>query len=170
MYPTGAESPKFYGLPKIHKEGVPLRPTVSSRGVSKERARILKPLVENHNTMSTNTMDFVQYIRCIHLQQDEYIISYDVKALFTSVPIRPSINIIKKHLEQDKELQQRTMLTVNDIMCLLEFCLKNTNFLFQGRYYEHLEGVVMGSPISPTVANLCMEDFEAKALSTSPDP
>ena len=32
MYPTGAGTPKFYGLPKINKAGVPLRPIVSSRG------------------------------------------------------------------------------------------------------------------------------------------
>ena len=47
--------------------------------------------------------------------------SYDVKALFTSVPKEPVINIIRKHLEQDKELQQRTSMTVNNIICLLEF-------------------------------------------------
>ena len=50
MYPTGAGSPKFYGLPKIHKPGIPLRPIVSSRGTvtynsAKELAKILKPLV-----------------------------------------------------------------------------------------------------------------------------
>ena len=50
LYPTGAVPPKFYGLPKIHKSGIPLRPIVSSRGsisyeVAKELARILKPLV-----------------------------------------------------------------------------------------------------------------------------
>ena len=32
IYPTSAGIPKFYGLPKIHKAGVPLRPIVSSRG------------------------------------------------------------------------------------------------------------------------------------------
>ena len=32
LYPTGAGSPKFYGLPKIHKEGMPLRPIVSNIG------------------------------------------------------------------------------------------------------------------------------------------
>ena len=52
MYPTGAVPPKFYGLPKIHKRGIPLRPIVSSRGsisyeVAKELARILKPLVDS---------------------------------------------------------------------------------------------------------------------------
>ena len=49
MYPTGAGTPKFYGLPKIHKAGVPQRPIVSSRGAvsyetAKELAGILKPL------------------------------------------------------------------------------------------------------------------------------
>ena len=57
MYPTSAGIPKFYGLPKIHKEGVPLRATVSSRGavsyeIAKELARILKPWWGNHHTMS----------------------------------------------------------------------------------------------------------------------
>ena len=45
LYPTGAVTPKFYGLPKIHKDGIPLRTIVSSRGsisyeVAKELARI----------------------------------------------------------------------------------------------------------------------------------
>ena len=48
LYPTGAGSPKFYGLPKIHKVGFPLMSIVSSVGAvsyetSKELARILKP-------------------------------------------------------------------------------------------------------------------------------
>ena len=32
VYPTGASEHKFYGLPKIQKEDVPLRPIVSSIG------------------------------------------------------------------------------------------------------------------------------------------
>ena len=50
LYPTGAGTPKFYGLPKVHKAGMPHRPIVSSIRVvsyetSKELSRILKPLV-----------------------------------------------------------------------------------------------------------------------------
>ena len=49
IYPTGVGMPTFYGLPKIHKAGVLLRPTVSNRGsvaygTAKELVRILKPL------------------------------------------------------------------------------------------------------------------------------
>ena len=96
--------------------------------------------------------------------------SCDVKALFTSVPIQPAINIIKKHLEEDKELHLRTSMTVNHISCLLEFCLRNTYFTFHGRFYEQVEGAAMGLTISPIVANLFMENLEIKALTTSPHP
>ena len=46
LYPTGAGAPKFYGLPKVHKEGMPLIPIVSSIGAAsyetaKGLARIL---------------------------------------------------------------------------------------------------------------------------------
>ena len=47
--------------------------------------------------------------------------------LFTSVPIEPSIKIIKQQLEKDKELHQRTSISVQHIIMLLEFCLKNTH-------------------------------------------
>ena len=65
MYPTGAGIPKFYGLPKVHKAGVPLRPIVSSRGsvtynTSKELARILKPFTGRSTFSVQNTMDFVE--------------------------------------------------------------------------------------------------------------
>ena len=74
--------------------------------------------------------------------------SYDVSALFTSIPTEPTINIIKKHLEEDKELHNRTSMTVKHISCLLEFSLKNTYFSFQGRFYEQTEGSAMGLPLA----------------------
>ena len=56
------------------------------------------------------------------------------------------------------------------IVTLMEFCLKNTYFLFQGTFYEQVQGAAMGSPISPLIANLFTEEFEAKALSSFPHP
>ena len=44
------------------------------------------------------------------------------------------------------------------------------HFSFQGRFYEQVKGAAMGSPVSPIVANLYMEYFEQKALSTPPPP
>ena len=102
MYPTGAGSPKFYGLPKIHKKDTPLRPIVSSTGTvsyntSKELANILKPLVGWTSHHLKNTKDFIEQIKDVKLLPDETIISYDIKALFTSVPIQPRH---KHHQEQ----------------------------------------------------------------------
>ena len=118
LYPTGAGAPKFYGLPKIHKEGMPLRPTVSGIGAassetSKELARILKPLMGKSPYQVQNSRDFIQQIQDIKLQEDQCIMSHDVKALFTSVPIQPIMDVIKKLLEEDGKLQQRTNMSVN---------------------------------------------------------
>ena len=175
MYPTGAGIPKFYGLPKVTKAGTPLRHIASSRGsiaygTAKELARILKPLAGKSAYSVQNTKDFVQQLKTIKLSPQECITSYDVKALFTSVPIGPAIKITKQLLEDDQELQNRTSMTVQHIICLLELCLKNTYFIFQGRLYEQVEGAAMGSPIGPILANLYMEALEAKAISTSPHP
>ena len=96
--------------------------------------------------------------------------SYDVSALFTSVPIDPALNIIKDLLDKDTTLKERTVMEVSDIILLLEFCLKNTYFSFQYQFYEQVEGAAMGSPVSPIVANLYMEYLEQKVLSTAPTP
>ena len=94
----------------------------------------------------------------------------DGTCLLTSLSIDTTINIIKKQLEDDKDLYSRTNMTIKHICCLLEFCLKNTYFKFNGEFYEQKEGAAMGSPISPIVANLFMEDLEIKAIRTSTTP
>ena len=116
-----------------------------------------------------NNKDFLESIKDIKVE-DECIMSCDVSTLFTSIPIDTTINIIKKQLEDDKDLHSRTNMTIKHICCLLEFCLKNTYFNFNGEFYEQKEGAAMGSPISPIVANLFMEDLKIKAIRTSTTP
>ena len=148
-------SPKFYGLPKIHKVGTPLRPTVSSRGsitygVAKELAYIIKPLVGQSLHHLKNTQHFIQQLQGKKLEPGQVITSFDVKALFTSVPVHPAIQIVKQRLQQDTTLPQRTNMSIPQITSLLEFCLTNTYFLYQGKYYEQVQGAAMGSPLAPS--------------------
>ena len=135
-----------------------------------ELARILRPLVGNSAHHIKNTDDFVQQMKGITLQTNECIASYDISALFMSVPIDPATNIIRRKLELDQELQLRTTMQVELIVSLLDFCLKTTYLQFQDRFCEQLQGAAMGSPISPIVANLYMEDFEIKAINTTEYP
>ena len=175
MYPTGCIPPKFYGLPKIHKTSNPLRPIVSSRGLVtcmfvKVLSKVLKPLVGKFPHHIQSTSDFVNRAKGLTLQQGECLTSYDVTSLFTSVPIHPTLNIIKHLLEKDEKLNDRTVLSVQDIIELLGFCLHNTYFSFQNKFYEQVEGAAIGSPVSPIVANLYMEHFERKALRSASNP
>ena len=106
LYPTGAVPPKYYGLPIIHKQGTPLRPIISTRGsvsykTAKELAKILKPLIRKSPHHVYNNKDFLESIKDIKVEDDECIMIYDVTALFTSIPIGTTINIIKKQLAED---------------------------------------------------------------------
>ena len=175
LYPTAAVPSKFYGLPKIHKPGIPLRPIVSSIGAAtyntlKELAKIFKPLVGMSAHHVHDTRDFVQQIKDVRLKQGECIISYDVTALFTSVPINPVLKVIKHRLANDHELHNGTTISVTHIINLLKVCLNNTSFVYQGQFYQQIEGAAMGSPLSPIVAIIFMEKFEEEALATAPHP
>ena len=50
-----------------------------------------------------------------------------------------------------------------DTSKVVNLYLTSTFFSFQGEFYEQTCGVAMGSPLSPIVANLFMEDFESEA-------
>ena len=117
-----------------------------------------------------STQDFVKQANKVTLQSGECHSSYNVSSLFTSIPVDLALGISKGLLEEDNTLKERTVLPVKEIILLLEFCLHNTYFSFQGKFYEQVEGAAMGSPVSPIVANLYMEYFEQKALSTVTHP
>ena len=172
MYPMGCRAPKFHGLPK---QGTPLMPIASScglvtYGVAKELTNILKTLVRKSPHHINSIQDFVEQVKNETLLPGECLSSYNDSVLFTSVPIDPALGIFKDLLEKDPTLKKRTVMSVGDIVLLLVFCPKNTCFSFQDQLYEQVEGAAMGFPVSPIVANLCMEYFEQKALSTVSHP
>ena len=175
MYPTGCVPPKFYSLPKIHKPDTSLKPIVSSCGsvthdVAKELAKILKPLVGKSPHHISSTQDFVEQVKHITLVPGECLSSHDVSALFTLLPVDQVLNIIKDLLEKDHTLKDRTVMGVNDIILLLEFCLKNTYFSIQDQFFEQVEGVAMGSPSKPHSSQPLYGVLRAKSSKYCPPP
>ena len=76
-----------------------------------------------------STRDFVEQVKLITLVPGECLSSYDVSALFTSVPVDPALNIITDLLENDHTLKERTILAVSDIILLLDFVSRTPTFL-----------------------------------------
>ena len=171
LYPTSENPPTFYGLPKIHKAAVPLRPIVSSIDsityeIAKHLTSIIGPLAGTTVHHVKNSGDFVKKIEHLKVNTDETIVSYDVTALFTCIPPDDALAVVKEKLEQDLTLKNRTPLSPSQVAALLEVCLKTTYFLCKGSYYKQNHGCAMGSPVSPIVVNLYMEKFESVALAT----
>ena len=168
---NGTKPPLFYGSVKIHKEGHPLRPIVSTidsatYNVAKFVSRTLSPYAEQIPSYIKNTSDFVDKLKNISIEQDETMVSFDVKSLFTSVPVKRAAVAIEKILNDDETLRGRTTLSVNAIMSLVKLCLSMTSFQFRGAHYDLVDGLPMGSPASPCIANLFMAQFENEALAS----
>ena len=169
LRPSATVCPKFYGLPKIHKPNVPLRPIVASIGsptyaLAKYLAEILKPVVGKTEHHVVNSKEFVTKIEQIRLGKNDILVSFDVVSLFTNVPVEEACNIAKERLLSDITLSQRTNLSPENVHDLLKLCLTTTCFQWREKFYEQTNGAAMGSPLSPVMANLFMEEFEKKAL------
>ena len=157
--------PQIYGLPKVHKVDVPLRPIVAAIGspshlLVKELTRILSPLAGKTPSHVRNSADFVQKIRQTSLAESDIMISFDVVSLFTNVPVDEALLVITERLQQDTTLEERTSIPIPDLCHLVELCLKSTYFQFNRSFFEQVKGAAMGSPLSPIVANIFMEGLE----------
>ena len=165
--------PKLYGLPKIHKQGAPLRPIVSSIGsvtytTSKHLSVILNCVKGKNGYAVKNSEDFAEKVRNKLIPPGYVHVSFDVKSLFTCIPVDYALRVIRKKLMSDESWKEKTELTLENVLSLLEFCLTTTYFVYDGVYYRQCFGAPMGAPISPGVADLTMEDFEEEALNNCP--
>ena len=125
--------PRIYGLPKIHKPNVPLRPIVSFIGtatyqLAKFLKQILVPLVGNTQYTVKNSSEFVELISSIKLGKSESQVSFDVISLFTSVPLETAKTIVANRVGDDCTLGERTSLAMLEIMEALDICLQSSFF------------------------------------------
>ena len=111
-----------------------------------------------------NSRHFIKKINNINIGPTDLLVSFDVESLFTNVPVTEACDIIKTRLQQDTILDTRTALSPEQIHDLLLTCLNETSFQWRDGYNKQLQGAAMGSPLSPIVANIFMEEFETSAL------
>ena len=96
--------------------------------------------------------------------------SFDIKSLFTNVPVQEVLGVIHRKLLADESLGKRTALSADQVTHLLHICLQTTYFLYKGEYYQQKDGAAMGSPVSPVVTNINVELFNDLALKTKLAP
>ena len=124
LYCRDGLCPCFYGLPKIHKLGIPLRPIVSfvnslTYAISGYLARILSPVVGNTNYTVTNSCKFADFIRDKILNTCEELVSFDVVSLFSKIPVDLGVRVAEERLREDASQGQITSLLVEYIIHLL---------------------------------------------------
>src|SRR5436190_52460 len=65
-------------------------------------------------------------------------------------------------------IEKHCNLPKNEFLTAISFILHSTYFTFDGLYYKQTFGVPMGSPLSPIIADITLQDLERKALSSIP--
>ena len=107
-------APRMRGLPKLHKENIPMRPITSGIGSAPHRlAKVLaKPLSANLSAVSEchlkNSGDLIERLQDTDLT-DKCLASFDVKSLFTNVPVDGALKVIKSVVDNIDPSQNRTI-------------------------------------------------------------
>ena len=171
---SNAITPRFYGLPKIYKSSVPLRPIVSfvsssTYNLSKFLSRVLSSFLKNNYSVR-NSREFVECIRNYSVEENECLVVFDVVSLFTSVPVDKALALVLKLLASDDSLPSRTRLSISDVKQNLQVCLDSTVFSYKKSFFKQTFGTPKGSCISPIIANLYMEHIEHTAITTFHTP
>ena len=153
---TGSSPATLYGLPKIHKKDVPLRPIMAAYNtapfkLSKFLVNILSEFSTNEFTVK-NSYEFTKTLNQAKLPNNFFMCSFDITSLFTNIPLTETVNVCINLIFKD--LDSFLNMTKTLFKSLLEICVKDVPFIFNKELYKQTDGVAMGSPLGPTFANL----------------
>ena len=84
------------------------------------------------------------------------MLSSDVKALFTNVPLKYTIDLVLKRIFDNHEIS--TSVTRNEMRKILLLCTKNVHFTFRDVVYLQTDGPAIGSPLGLVLAGTFMVD------------
>ena len=162
------QPPKLNGLPKLPKPNIPMRPIVLFCGsptyqLSKYLTTVLQPLTDQSRHKPQSTENFIDAIKTAQIPDDHRLASFDVKSLFTSIPLQLALDCTETATTTSTV---KLPLPTDDIMDLLNLCLTSTYFQYNGKHYKQLHGTAMGSPVSAGGSEIVMQNIEEQALST----
>ena len=141
LYCSTATCPQFYGLIKLHK-GHPIRPIVAFNGspsysVSKTLSNILTPFTNLSDKKLKNSYEAKSCLENLAIPEDHALVSFDVKALFTSVPTDIAVEYVSRILSQNENLlKEQTALSREDVLELLNICIHSAAFSFENQIYN----------------------------------
>ena len=165
--PTGSQRPRIYGLPKTHKTNVPLRPILSMTGsshheLSKWLASLLEPVLKRFSTHCIrDSFTFADAIQNSKDANNLFMCSFDISSLFTNVPLEETINICADALYCD-DSDAQPFVSKAVFIELMESATSGVEFSFDDIMYKKTDGVAMGSPLGPALANIFVGFYEEK--------
>ena len=168
---VGSQHPRLYGLSKTHKSGNPLRPILSMIGspqhnLAKYLNFLLAPVLKKFSRHTIgDSFEFARVVREAS-SSNTFMASFDVKSLFTNVPLNEVINICADALYQDNNLK----LTRPNFIKLMQLATSSTEFSIGNEMYRQVDGVAMGSPLGPTLANIFMDFLEDRYFQNNEKP
>ena len=158
--PTGSLRPRMYGLPKVHKaKPIPLRPILSMVGSAQHElarwlAEVLQPVLTHYSfNVVKDSFSFCDDLREYGpIKHDAFMCSFDVVSLFTNVPIDETIQICLDTLYRSN--LDPPKISEGLLRKLLIKCTRDVEFSFDDKMYRQIDGVAMGSPLGPVLANI----------------
>ena len=169
LIPSGSNPGKIYGLVKVHKTDNPVRPVVSMIGTPEYKLAkfldvIIKPYMpQTYMLQSTN--HFLEQLNNFQFSSDQTVVSFDVSSLFTNVPLEETIQIITNAIysENNSNQNQQPPIKKEAFIKLLRLATQGI-FMHKERFYQQHDGVSMGSPLGPTIANFFLSHLENNIL------
>ena len=142
---------------------LPLRPIIPNIGtasyeLTKYLAKLLSPLSTFEYTVPNNT----DHIKRMNTPKDHSFISFDVKSLFTYIPLDFTINVMLRRIYNENEIH--TNIKRSEMKKLLLLCTKNVHFTFNNNIYQQRDGVAIGFPLGPVIAGIFMVKLERTLL------
>ena len=106
-----------------------------------------------------DSFSFVQELLNSIINSDGVVMaSFGVTSLFTNIPVDETIEIISNHIFAKCIYFEG--FNRPQFIKLLSLSVKNCHFTFNGRIYQQIDGVAMGSPLGPLFANIFMSFHE----------